>query len=190
MRQLLSSILVSLLPASFRDTYRLSMSPLGCKTLCMVISFLFLRFICLCSPLQEWSRVSYEVYNPSIYPFDKVPAIEFVSSSFQVLLKYSFLIFFFHFHLCDVSTSKMPNYLYASFSLCFLIITWFGCSTPSVMCRLLVFIKMVHFSMPNSIPISWLYIPTVFIRVSSSFCFLQTVWYRPCTSSGWSFLAI
>ena len=28
-------------------------------------------------PLQEWSRVSDEGDKPVIYPFDKVPAIEF-----------------------------------------------------------------------------------------------------------------
>ena len=50
--------------------------------------------------------------------------------------------------------------------------TCFGSSTLSVMCRLPLFItSMAPFSMPNSISISWLYIPTVCIRVSNSFSF-------------------
>ena len=54
-----------------------------------------------------------------------------------------------------------------------LITTWFGSSTPSVICHLQLFLtSMVHFSMPNSIPISWLYIFTVCIRVSNPFSFL------------------
>ena len=42
--------------------------------------------------------------------------------------------------------------------------------------------RMAHFSITNSIPISWLYILTARIRVFSSFSFFQTVWL-----SDWSF---
>ena len=43
---------------------------------------------------------------------------------------------------------------------------------PSVLCRLPLFItSMAHFSLLNPIPISWLYILTACMRVSSSFSF-------------------
>ena len=46
-------------------------------------------------------------------------------------------------------------------------------SIPSVRCRFPIFItSMAHFSMPNSIPLSWLYIHTACIRVSNSSSFL------------------
>ena len=50
------------------------------------------------------------------------------------------------------------------------ILSWFNCSIPSVMCRFPFFIiSLVHFSMPNSIPMCWLYILTACMRVSYSF---------------------
>ena len=53
-----------------------------------------------------------------------------------------------------------------------LILLWFGSSIPSVICRLPLFMtSMAHFSMPNSIPMSWLYILTACMRISSSFSF-------------------
>ena len=65
-----------------------------------------------------------------------------------------------------------------------------GNLTPSVMCRFPLFISsFVHFSIPNSIPISWLYFYCLCYKVTNSFSFLA-VWCRPCTSSRWSFLAI
>ena len=71
-----------------------------------------------------------------------------------------------------VSASKMPKYLYIFFSPSVLILSWLGSSIPSIRYRLPLFItSMVHFSMPNSIPMSWLYILIACIRVSSSFSF-------------------
>ena len=94
----------------------------------------------------------------------------FVSSRFLVLLRYSLRILPFISICLIVSATKMPKYLYVSFSPSVLILTWFGSSIPSVICRLPLFItSMAHFSMSNSIPMSWLYILTVCIRVSSSF---------------------
>ena len=53
-----------------------------------------------------------------------------------------------------------------------LILSWFGSSIPSVIYRLLLFMtSMAHFSMPNSVPMSWLYILTACMRVCSSFSF-------------------
>ena len=83
-----------------------------------------------------------------------------------------------------VSASKIPKYLYVSFSPSVLILSWFGSSIPSDRCHLPLFItSMVHFSMPNSIPMFWLYILTACIRVSSSFsifatCLMQSMYIR------------
>ena len=72
-----------------------------------------------------------------------------------------------------------------------LILSGFGCSIPSLRCRLPLFITcMAHFSMPSSIPMDWLYILIACIRVSSSFHFLQIIWCHPCTLGDWSFPAI
>ena len=69
-----------------------------------------------------------------------------------------------------VSASNIPKYLCISFSASVLLLSWFGSSIPHVRCRLPHFItSMTHFSMPNSIPMSWLYILTAYIRVSCSF---------------------
>ena len=46
-------------------------------------------------------------------------------------------------------------------------------------------LSMAHFSMLKSIPIHWLYILIVCLRVSNScFYFMNTAWYRPCMCSG------
>ena len=53
------------------------------------------------------------------------------------------------------------------------ILCWFVCSIPSVMDHSPLFIiSITHFSLPDSIPISWLYIHTGGIRFSNSFTFL------------------
>ena len=48
--------------------------------------------------------------------------------------------------------------------------SWFGSSISLAICHFLLF--MAHFSMPNSIPISWLYILAASIRVPNAFSFL------------------
>ena len=97
----------------------------------------------------------------------------FVSSSFLVLLRYCFLIFFSNFHLFDaisfLYSQVFVGFLYSELS----DFLWFGSSNFSVMCRFPLFItNMAHLSLPNPIPISLLYILTVCIRVSNSFSFL------------------
>ena len=95
----------------------------------------------------------------------------FVSGSFLILQRYSFLIFSFIFTCLLGSASKV--FVGFIFSEC-LNFSWFGSSIPSVMCRFLLFIiSMVHFSLPSSIPMSWLYILTVCIRVSKPFSFFE-----------------
>ena len=143
-------MLTSPLPPSFLDTYSLSMSSLGCNALCMGISFLVLWSICLSSSLVHFkkgpeylTRETAQVFIPLWFiPLMWFLPHSYVSSTLRVLLRYSFLIFSF------ISTI----------------------SILSVTCRLPLFItSMAHFSMPNSTPMSWLYILNTCIRVSRCF---------------------
>ena len=71
-----------------------------------------------------------------------------------------------------VSASKMPKYLYVSFSPRILILSGFGVSLPSVRYYLPLFMtSMTHYSKTNPIPMSGMYILTACTRVSSSFSF-------------------
>ena len=70
-----------------------------------------------------------------------------------------------------------------------LIFSWFGSSLPSVVSRFpLYIIRMAHF-LPNSIPMSQMYILTVF-GYSIIFLFWPTIWCRLRILGGWSFPAI
>ena len=101
-----------------------------------------------------------------IIPLIRFQLFSFVSSSFQVFLRYTFFIFSFILTSFMMSTSKIPKYLYVCFSLWVLILSWFGCPIPFVMCRFPLFIiSMAHFSLPNPIPMSGMYILTACIRV-------------------------
>ena len=109
-----SSMLASPLPPSFLDTYYLSTSSLGCNALCMVISFLVLWSICLSSSLvhlrkgpEYLTRDTAQVYISLM----RFLLESFVSSSFRVLLRYSFRIVSFICTCLMVSASKMPKYL-------------------------------------------------------------------------------
>ena len=90
----LSSVLANALPPSFLDTYSLSTSSLGCKALCMVISFLVLCSICLSSSLVHFKNGP-EYLMMRTEPLIRFLLESFVSSSFLVLLRYSFSIFSF-----------------------------------------------------------------------------------------------
>ena len=157
-------MLPSHLLSSFPDTYILSTSSPGCKGSSCSIVFLF------SSPFAydlHWFtsrmiRVYYEGDSPVIYPFDNISAIVV----FWLLWDTLFNFFSFMSTCLMVSPFNIPKYLQVSFSSSVLINTLFCSSTPSVVCCLLLFItSMAHFSMPNSIPISWLYILTICIRV-------------------------
>ena len=95
-----------------------------------------------------------------------------IASSFLIPLKYCFLNFF---HLC-MFDGFLFQYSYVFLSFLFsersdFLLIWYFYS--SVNCRFLFFlIRIAHFSMPNSIPLSSLYILTACIRVSNSFSFL------------------
>ena len=172
---MLSSMLASPLPPSFLETYNLSTSSLGCNALCIVISFLVLWSICLCSSLVHLRKGPDYLTSGTAHvfiPLIRFLLLSFVLSSFLVLLRCSFLILSFISTCLMVSASKIPKYLQVSFSASVLILSWFGSFIPSVRCRFPLFItSMAHFSMPNSIPMSWLYILTACIKVSSSFSF-------------------
>ena len=136
-----------------------------------LVSNFLVRLLKFLSGTEYLTKVTAQVFIPLI----RFLLDSFVSSSFLVLLKYSFWIFHFISTCFMVSASKITPSL--------LILSWFGSSVPSIRFGLLLLItNMAHFSMPNSILMSWLYIPTVYIRVSCSFSFfLQIVCCHPCT---------
>ena len=123
-----------------------------CNALCMDISFV-LWSTCLSSSLVHFKNGPEYLMRGTAQVF--IPLISFlqhsfVSSSFLILLRYSFFIFSFISTCLMVSASKMPNYLNVSFSPSVLILSWFGNSIPSVWCLFLLFItSMAQFSMPN-----------------------------------------
>ena len=116
-------MLVSPLPPSFLGTYSLSTYSLGCNALCMVISFRVLWSICLSSLQVHFkddpeylTRETAQVFIPLI----RFLLYSFISSSFLVLLKYSFFIFshlllfdgFFFFHLILIDYYYYYYYYY------------------------------------------------------------------------------
>ena len=108
----LSSVLASPLPLSFLDMYNLSTSFQGCKALCMVISFLVLWPICLRSSLVHFKngfeylrKGTAKVFTPLI----RYLLYNFVSSSFLVLLRYTFSLFSFISSLLMVSAPNIPK---------------------------------------------------------------------------------
>ena len=167
---LLSSMLASHHTPSFLDTYNLSTSSPGCSALDMVISFLVLWSICLSSSLLYFKEgLEYLTWKTTqvCIPLISFLLDNFVSNSFLVL-QYSLLIFKNFISSClMVSASQMPKYVSVPFSPSILILSWFGCSMPSVRCNLPPFMtSMTHFSPPNAVPMSWLYILAACIRVS------------------------
>ena len=76
-------------------------------------------------PLQEWSRASYESTAQVFIPFTRLQSFSFVLSSFLVLLRYRFLVFFFQLYLSnDVSfqySQVSVGFLFSKRYNCFLI---------------------------------------------------------------------
>ena len=93
-----------------------------------------------------------------------------------------------------VSASNIPKYFQFYLSPSVLIFSWFGCSIPSVMYYFpLLIASREHFSTPNSILISWLYIPTACNKVFNSFSFLAKslmssiyIWWIIFSNDLWS----
>ena len=100
----LSSMLPNPFPPSFLDTYSLSTSSLACNALIIVISFLVLWSICLSSSLVHFRKGLEYLTKGTAKVFILLVSFRqesFVSSSFLVLLRYSFFNFVFHFQLFD-----------------------------------------------------------------------------------------
>ena len=109
--------------------------------------------------------------SPGFIPLIMFLLDSFVSKSFFVLLRYSFVIFYlFHLHLFE-SVSLQGAQIFVGFLFSEgsnIVFIWSIHS--SVRCRLALFItSMAHFSLSNSIPMLWLYILTACIRVFRSF---------------------
>ena len=97
-------MLVSPLHPSFLDTYSLSTSSLGYKALCVVIRFLSLLSIYLSYFLVHFKNGPEYLTrdtDQAFIAFISFRLYSLVLSSFLVLLRYSFLIFFFHLSLFD-----------------------------------------------------------------------------------------
>ena len=140
------------------------------------MSFLVLWSICLSSSFVHFKNGPKYLTRRTVQVF--IPLMRFLlytllSSSFPILLKYSFWIFSFISTSSMVSASNIPKYLHVSFSTSILISSSFGNSIAYIMCRfLLLIVSMTHFSIPNSIPISRLNILTICIRFSNCISFL------------------
>ena len=94
-------MLASRLPTSFLDAYSLSMSSLGSNALFMVISFLVLWSICLSSSLVYLRKGPEYLMRDTAEVFIRLIRFlleSFVSSSFEVLLIYSFWISTYYYH--------------------------------------------------------------------------------------------
>ena len=148
-------MLASLLPPPpFIDTYSQSTSSPGCKVPCIVISFLVLLSICLNSSLVHYKNgtgyftwVTAQVFIPLI----RFLLYSFISGSFLVLLRYSFFYFSFISTCFIVSAFNIHKYLYVSFFSGILIFLDF------LLSGIVFRFCMAHFSLPNSISMSWLY---------------------------------
>ena len=159
------------LPQSFLDTYSMSTLSPTCSALCIVISFLVLWSTCLNSSLVQFTKGRKYPTSGTAQVF--TPFIRFLLHSFV-----SWVFSFISSWLIKPD-SNMPKYLYVSFSRTVLILSSFGSSIPSIRCRLSRFIpSMAYFSMPNSIPMSGLYILTACIRVLSSFFHFFCKWFN------------
>ena len=162
----------SFLPPFFLENHSLSISSLGCKAFCIVISLLSfaLFFEVLPSSILRIVPCILPVLPPRcLYLFMKFLLGSLVSHSSELLFKFflsSPLVWLCPLpifpSICKFPISERSDFFY-----------WFGSSVPSVICIFPLFIRiMAHFPIPNSIPISWLHIFIEYIRVSDSFLFL------------------
>ena len=167
---MLPSMLTSPLPPSFLDTCSLSMLSLGYKALYIVMCFLVLWSICWSfSPVHFKNGPEY-LTTQMFIPLMRFLLYSLVSSSFLVLLRSYFSFFFL------LSTTywwfPLPSICKFPFLRAFWFFLDFLSFIPFVICRFpLSIISIAHFSMPNTIPTSSLYILTTCITVSKSFSF-------------------
>ena len=98
-----------------------------------------------------------------IYFFEEISAAEFGFEIFSCTFSFICLSH-------DVLIFLGISVFFFFLSLNILVIFWLGNSIASVVSRFLVFIiSIAHFSIPNSVRISWLYFPIVCKCVSSVF---------------------
>ena len=170
-----STMLLWRLFSRFYIWYSLFMSSFGCKSL-----FIGINFVCLLVNwsafllwiFQERSRISYKGYCTGVYPFDEVSAAELGFQKFSRFSESLFLFFSFISASLMLYASNIPKYLQVIFSPSDLILSWSNNFFSTIICLFLLYIlTFSHFSTPNSIPISRLYILIICIRVSNFFSF-------------------
>ena len=88
---MLSSMLLRPLPPSFRDTYRLSISSLGCKALCICMSYVLLSICSSPSRVYVKNCPKYLLRGTAqvLIPFVRFLLYNLVLSSFLILLIYT-----------------------------------------------------------------------------------------------------
>ena len=97
-------------PSSFLDTYSLSTSSLRCKVLCIVTSFLVLWSICWSSFQVHFKNGRRGTTRVFIYSM-RFLLCSLISSSFLVLLRYSFKILSFIYACLVDFVSNIPKHL-------------------------------------------------------------------------------
>ena len=145
-------MLASPLPPSVVDTYSLSISFLWCNTLCIVINF----------------SVLWPIFSD---PFDEISALEL---GFGKLLRSSEVLFLFFPSSPLIWWCPLPvfpsTFNFPSLKLSSCIFDLAVLFHPQIL-FLSFIINMAHFSMPNSISITWIYIFIVCIKVFSYLSF-------------------
>ena len=123
-------VIVSMYRRFLYLAYKLPVSSLGCKPVCIVISFLVLCSIC-------WSSSFIHFKNSLEYLSRGQPRCLSLGWDFLGTL----FNFFFHLHLFDGVRSNISKYLWISFSPNVLILSLFGNSLPSVICCIIIIWK-------------------------------------------------
>ena len=138
------------------------------KAWCTIIRFLVRLSISRCFPFVYYKNVpkyltGRETAKVFIY-LTRFLLNSLVSSSFLVLLRYFLSIFSFISSCLMVSASNISKY-FIFFQTFRIFLIWLFYSFRHLP---LFILSMTHFSMPNSIPIFWLYILTASIKVSKT----------------------
>ena len=178
--------MVSLLPPSFLDAHNLSTSSLGCTALWIFLfSDPFIGVLVLSTLRMVLSILRGRQPRYLSFWWDFCYIVWF-----WAVLSFSWSILFFFFSFISaylmVSASNIPKYLLVSISQSVLI---FLDLVVLFLLSWVIFISS-HFSMPNSIPISWLYISLPVLGFTVLFPFWQTVWCRPYSFGDWFFPVI
>ena len=174
----------------FVSWHSLSLSSLECKALYIIFCFLVLRSIRLSSFLvafKDGPEYLTKVTSQVFISFDEIPWLGFEKFSWSSEIFFFLFFLFISSPFCDSVRFQysrvLLGFLFSEFSDSFLIKQFY-------FYRYLFFLtfhfKVAQFSMPNSLPISWLYILIVCIRVSN----WKTISCRLCILRGSSFLAI